>query len=205
MKPTSRIWSLQISRVIGGDLEHAHEVGMAGTWASLALQVIGSIAHGSHAVRPVGEVVVHDLQRDGRAKRPGEPHTGEDARGIMLDLLPTTTTVAALTTREIAVDRLDVDGYASGNARHDGRECRPVRLACCDKLHASPLPYAPCSTLRASSSSRASTRFIAAMAHSIIPSSGGFVVRRCICMPGHKMIRTNMLSGCEPAHLTVTS
>ena len=178
---------------------------MAGARTSLAFQVGRSVTVHSHAVGPVGEIIIHDLQRDGRTKRLGEPHAGEDARGIMLDLLSTTTTVAALTTRKIAIDRLDVDGYASGNARHDGRECRPVRLACCDKLHASPLPYAPCSALRASSSSRASTRFMAAMAHSIIPSSGGFVVRRCICMPGHKMTRTSLLSGCEPAHLTVTS
>lgn len=60
-------------------------------------------------------------------------------------------------------------------------------------------------TLAASASSRSSTFFMAAIAHSIWPSSGSRVVRRCICMPGHRMTLTNGFSGWLPAHFTVIS
>ena len=46
---------------------------------------------------------------------------------------------------------------------------------------------------------------MAAMAHSIWPSSGSFVVRYCICMPGHNTTFTSGLSGLLPAHFTVIS
>lgn len=50
-----------------------------------------------------------------------------------------------------------------------------------------------------------STSLRAAMAHSSIPSSAVRVVSFCIIRPGHRAIFTKGLSGCEPAHLTVTS
>lgn len=44
-----------------------------------------------------------------------------------------------------------------------------------------------------------------AIAHSSMPWSATLVVMRCICMPGHSTILTRGLSGCAPAHFTVTS
>ena len=56
-----------------------------------------------------------------------------------------------------------------------------------------------------SSSSRSRTSCMAAIAHSIISSSGSRVVRYCICMPGQRITFTSALSGWLPAHLTVIS
>lgn len=46
-----------------------------------------------------------------------------------------------------------------------------------------------------STRSHSSTRRMAAMAHSICPSSGSRVVRYCICRPGHRMTLTSGFSG----------
>ncbi len=67
------------------------------------------------------------------------------------------------------------------------------------------MPQRAYTALAASASSRSITFFMASIAHSTWPSSGSRVVRRCICMPGHRMTLTNGLSGWLPAHFTVIS
>lgn len=113
---------------------------MARTRTGLALQIVWSLPVWRHAVSPVGEIVIDDLQGNGRAKRLGKAHAGEYLRGVMLDLLATTATIAALATCKIAIDRIDVDGNARRHAGDDRHERWSMRLPCRDKLHDLPFP-----------------------------------------------------------------
>ena len=99
---------------------------MTRTRAGLALQAIRGLPIWRHTVGPVGKIVIDDLQGNGRAERLGEAHAGEHLHGVMLDLLATTATIAALATRKIAIDRIDVDGNARRHAGDNRRERRSV-------------------------------------------------------------------------------
>jgi len=70
-------------------------------------------------VAPVGPVSVLDAQRHWRAGRFARDYPTEDLGAILLDRHPLAAAVPALTSFQLAVDRLDIHCKACGEALHN--------------------------------------------------------------------------------------
>ena len=82
----------------------------------------------AHAPLPVGEVAVLDAERDGRAEGLGPSHAGLDADHVVLDLHAPAAAVAALASREVAVDVAGEERQPGGDAVDEGEEGGTVGL-----------------------------------------------------------------------------
>src|SRR5205085_6380758 len=77
---------------------------------------------------PVRVVAVRDRERYRAAERAAVPDARRYLGAVGLDLHPAAPAVAELATREVAVDVLGPQLEARGEAFHDRREARAVRL-----------------------------------------------------------------------------
>ena len=84
------------------------------------------LAEGRHALAPVLEVAVDDLQRDGAADRLIEAHAREDIDLVLLDLHAAAAAVALLAARQVFIDGLEVQLEAGRQSLEDSRQARAV-------------------------------------------------------------------------------
>src|SRR5271170_314359 len=78
---------------------------------------------------PVFPVAIGDLDGDGRADGLAVAHAGEDVDLVGLDLHAAAAAVALLAAPELAVDEVDIDSEAGGQARDERDEGFAVRLS----------------------------------------------------------------------------
>ena len=84
------------------------------------------LAEGRHALAPVLEVAVDDLQRDGPANRLIEAHAREDVDLVLLDLHAAAAAVALLATCQVFIDGLEVQFEAGRQSLEDSRQAQAV-------------------------------------------------------------------------------
>ncbi len=93
---------------------------------------------GAHAPRPVLVVAVRDEECERRTEGLPVTKAREHLDLVGLDLLTRTAAVPLLAAGEIALHRVPVELESCREPRHDGHECRPVRLARGRKLQRHP-------------------------------------------------------------------
>ena len=130
-------------------LLRAHEIGVAGTGQ---VHLVDVLLHrpGTHALAPVGEVAVGDLQCDGTAERAPVANSAGDLRCVALDLHAAAATVAELAPSHVRIEVLRCDLKASRQALDDASQARAMRLAggCQSKAHERSLFAGPRATGR---------------------------------------------------------
>ena len=102
-------------------LEHTQKIGMSGARRDLAHKICWLITEYRHAVGPVLPVIVLDRKAHGASERFTEANARQDLNAVLLDLLPSSATVSALTPSEIGIDVLFRDRKP---CRHSGNDSR---------------------------------------------------------------------------------
>src|SRR5207244_9987075 len=117
-----------VAYVVEAVLDHARQIGVARTQACHRWWRLGHRLD-VHLALPVRPVAVLDHHGDRSAHRHAVSHAGDDLDAVVLDLLASTPTVAALAARQVDVDVFGQYGQPGGQVLDEDRELRPVRLA----------------------------------------------------------------------------
>ena len=131
----------RVPRVVEPVLERPRQIGVPGARQRHRLRPFaGRLALGrprAHPPLPVRVVAVPNEERERRAERAAVAQAGDHLDAVLLELLPRTSSVALLATREIRVDRVPVELEPGRQAAEDPDERRAVRLArsCQPKRH----------------------------------------------------------------------
>src|SRR5581483_3081219 len=109
-------------------LERAGEIGVPGPRARDREIRIAILRARRHLLLPVPPVAVLDPERDRRAERLAPTDAGANLGFVLLDLHATAAAVAAHAALQIAIDRVDGDRDAGGEALDDSGQPGSVRL-----------------------------------------------------------------------------
>ena len=92
-----------VARIGEPEFQHAGQVGMPRAYArdALGLEPAGFDLHRSFPVLPVA---VLDDERHRGSERPASADAADDARGVLLDLLPLAPAVTTLAAAEVGID-----------------------------------------------------------------------------------------------------
>ncbi len=108
--------------------QHARQVGMAGPRARDDLRRAAIAGIGRHLLDPVLEVAILDDEGDRTAERFAEADARNRPHLVLLDQHPAAAAVAFLPTREVGVDRGNVDVETGGYAFDRRDQLGPVRF-----------------------------------------------------------------------------